>query len=327
LKNISTTELMNMAITKSNELVALYPEEYQAVLDIYDLVSQITLSNILATVNSYINEELGITYSISSEKFTAVLPLPVSIATVRNYYHIITVYAPAYVSDVVAQWLVQGRVLYKSILPQILVIVDYINIQTPIYVEYIKNYLEKLQVIIPEYIEKIQTDLPAYVKQVQEFLFPYVEEFMGSVVTYIEFAKSSVYGQLVEKKVREMVKLFLTKLDEIMTMYPEEFQAIKDFLFVYMNICMEYATWAFNTIVEYPPVVKAIDYIVTLTPEKAQATLDIIVEYVMSTMTQLETIVNGLIADIPKEIPAFIMEMPIPAFIISFITSILSYLN
>merc|ERR1711875_21967 len=97
--------------------------------------------------------------------------------------------------------------------------------------------------------------------------------------------------------------------------YPAEFQAIKDFMFVYMNIC-----------VEYPPVVKAIDYIVTLTPEKAQATLDIIVEYVMSTMTQLEAIVNGLIADIPKEIPAF-FELHIPAFIISFITSILSYLN
>merc|ERR1712142_867869 len=327
VKNISTTELMNMAITKSNELVALYPEEYQAVLDIYTQVSQITLSSILATVKSYINEEWGITYSISSEKLTAVLPLPVSIATVRNYYHIITVYAPAYVSDVVAQWLVQGRVLYKYIQAQIPVIVEFINIQTPIYVEYIKNYLEKLQVIIPEYIEKLQGDLPAYVKQVQEFLFPYLEEFMSSAVTYIEFAKNSVYGQLVEKKVREMVKLFMTKFDELMTMYPEELQAIKDFMVVYMNICMEYATWAVNTIVEYPPVVKAINYIVTLTPEKAQVTLDIIVEYVMTTLTQLETIVNGLIADLPKEIPAFIIEMPIPAFIITFIRSILSYLN
>jgi len=324
VKNISTTELMNMVISKSNELVALYPEEYKVVLGIYTEVSQITISSILSAVKAYINEELGITYSISTEKFTAVLPLPVSIATVRNYYHIITVYVPAYVSDVVAQWLVQGRVLYKSIEAQIPVIVDYINTQLPIYVEYINNYLEQLQVIIPEYIEKLQGDLPAYVKQVQELLFPYLEDFMSSVVTYIEFAKSSVYGQLVEKKVREMVKLFMTKFDELMTMYPEELQAIKDFMFVYMNICMEYATWAVNTIVEYPPVVKALDYIVTLTPEKAQATLDIIVEYVMSTITQLETIVNGLIADIPKEIPAF-FEMHIPAFIISFITSILSY--
>merc|ERR1719494_357016 len=134
---------------------------------------------------------------------------------------------------------------------------------------------------------------------------------MSSVVTYVKFAKNSVYGKLVEKKVREIVKLFITKRDEIMTMYPEEYQAILDFVFVYMNICLEYATWAINTIVEYPTVTKAIEYIVTFTPEKAQAILDIIVEYVMSTMLQLEAIVNDLLLPFPKDIPAF-MEMHIP---------------
>merc|ERR1712121_82163 len=167
VKNISTTDIFNMAISKFNELVALYPEEYQAVIDFYSQVSQITLSNILAVVKSYINEELGISYSISAEKFTAVFPLPVSAATVRNYYHIITVVAPAYVVDVVEQWLVQGRVLYKSIEAQIPVIVDFINTNAPIYIEYIKNYLEKLQIVITEYVEKVQANLPIMLEDLQ----------------------------------------------------------------------------------------------------------------------------------------------------------------
>merc|ERR1711970_674114 len=326
VKNISTTDLMNMAVSKFNELVALYPEEYQGVIDIYNQVSMITFNNILTAVKSYINEELGISYSISAEKFTAVLPLPISVATVRNYYHIITVVVPAYVVDVVEQWLVQGRVLYKAIEAQIPVIVDFINTHAPIYIEYIKNYLETLQVIIPEYVEKIRTNLPKFIDELKTLLLPYVEEFMSTIKTYVEFAMDSAYGELVEKKVREMVKLLMTKFDEVMKMYPAEIQAIYDLMFVYVNICLEYATWAFNPIVEYPPVQKAIEYIVTLTPEKAEETLAVIMEFVMSTITQLEARVNEIIATIPKEIPAFI-EMHVPAFIISFINTILSYLN
>jgi len=326
VKNISTTDLMNMAVSKFNELVALYPEEYQGVIDIYNQVSMITLSNILTAVKSYINEELGISYSISAEKFTAVLPLPVSVATVRNYYHIITVVAPAYVIDVVEQWLVQGRVLYKSIEAQIPVIVDFINTNAPIYIEYIKNYLEKMQIVITEYVENVQANLPIMLEDLHKFLLPYVEEIITTIVTYVEFVKNSAQGKLVEKKVGEIVKLLVTKVDEVMTMYPAEIQAIQDFMFVYVNICLEYATWAINTIVEYPPVQKAIEYIVTLTPEKALATLDLIKDFVTYNMMTLEGIVNDLIAAIPKEIPAFI-ESHVPAFIILFIKNILSYLN
>merc|ERR1712033_58050 len=266
MKNISTTDLMNMAISKFNEPVALYPEEYQTVIDIYSQISQITLSNILTAVKSYINEELGISYSISAEKFTAVLPLPISVATVRNYYHIITVVAPAYVIDVVEQCLVQGRVLYKSIEAQIPVIIDFINTNAPIYIETIKNYLENLQVVITEYVEKVKANLPMILEDLHKLLLPYVEEIISPIVPYIEFVKNSAQGKLVEKKVGEIVKLLVTKVDEVMTMYPAEIQAIQDFMFVYVNICLEYATWAINTIVEYPPVQKAIEYIVTLTP-------------------------------------------------------------
>merc|ERR1711970_1706165 len=266
VKNIGTTELLKIVTSKSNELVALYPEEYQSVLGIYNQVSEIKVSNILAKVNSYLNEEFGISYSISAEKLTAVLPLPVSVATVRNYIQIITVYAPAYVNDVVAQCLVQGRILYKSIQAQIPVIMD--NIVKPL---------------------------------------------LGFYV-------------ITEKMVLGGVTLLTKQIEEVVAMNSEVFAAIGNFMVVYINLCSEYATWAVNTIVEYPLVQQAIEYITTLTPEKAQANLDIIVEFLMSTMGQLETRINVLIAAIAA-ISKEIFEMHIPAFFISLITSILSYLN
>merc|ERR1711915_642947 len=118
----------------------------------------------------------------------------------------------------------------------------------------------------------------------------------------------------------------MTKYDEAMKLYPEEYKAIQDFLVLYMNICLDYATWTINTILEYPPVQEAIEYIVTLTPEKVQATLDIVIDSVMTTMNKMEEILTSLMVEIPKEIPALI-EMHIPSFIITFIKSIVSYLN
>merc|ERR1712106_617796 len=321
VKNIASTDLMNSVISNVNELVALYPEEYQSVLGIYNQVSQIKVTNILATVNSYLNEEFGITYSISAEKLTVVLPLPVSVATVRNYIEIITVYAPAYVTNVVAQLLVQGRILYKSIQAQIPVIVDYINTQAPIYLQYINNYLNTLQVIIPEYVGQIKANLPKLVDALETILLPYLEVIMDTI------GKPLLGAYIItEKIVLESVKLLTTQIDEVMTMYPEVFEAISNFMVVSINLCTKYVVWALNTIIEYPIFRTVIEYIVTLTPEKAQATLVTIVDFVMSSITQLEARINVLIAAIPKEIPAFI-EMHIPAFIISLITSIFSYLN
>merc|ERR1712243_100763 len=121
-----------------------------------------------------------------------------------------------------------------------------------------------------------------------------------------------------------IVELLITKVNEVMNLYPKEYQAVMDFLSLYMNIFMDYAAWVINTIVEYPPVQKAIEYLINLTPEKAQATLDMIMNNAMSALSQLESRVNDLIAAIPKDIPAF-LEMHLPAFIISFIKSIIAY--
>ena len=65
----------------------------------------------------------------------------------------------------------------------------------------------------------------------------------------------------------------MTKVTEVMTLYAKELQAIQDFAFVYMNICLEFVTLVTKTVVEYPPVQKALEFIVTLTPEKVQAIL------------------------------------------------------
>ena len=283
-EKLSNTEIVKMITAKFFELLEKYPNEYQAVVQFYNQISQLTVSDVLTAVKSYINNELHITFSVTAEKFTVVFPLPVSVETVRNYYQIITVNVPTYVADVVAQWIAQGRDLYKQIEAKIPIIVEYINTQAPIYVEffnnhletlkvYINNQLETLKVTIPQYVEKIQTNLPKFIEEVQNVVVPYFQELASTLKTNFELAKNSEFGKLVEKKVGEFVQLLITKHNEVMNLYPKEYQAIMDFLSLYMNICMDYAAWALNTFVEYPPVQKAIEYLVNLTPEKAQASL------------------------------------------------------
>jgi len=331
-KFMEVTEILKIVTTKFFELLDSYPEEYQTVLRIYNQISQVTSkitaitpTDILAAVKSYINDDLHITFSISAEKFTVVFPLPLSVETVHNYYQIITVNAPSFAANVVAQWVAKGLNLYKQIEAKMPVIVEYINTKAPIYLQYIKNHLDTLKVTIPQYVEQIQANLPKYLEEVQKVMLPYIQELASMVKTYFEFARNSVYGKLVEKKVGEMVKLFIAKLNEVMNLYPKEYQAIMDLLSLYMNICMDYAAWAINTVVEYPPIQKAIEYILNLTPAKAQASLVTVMEFVMSTMKQLEAKVDFLIAAIPKEIPAF-FEMHLPKFIITIISAIISFL-
>merc|ERR1711962_642231 len=336
-EKLSNTEIVKMITAKFFELLEKDPNEYQAVVQFYNQISQLTVSNVLTAVKSYINNELHITFSVTAEKFTVVFPLPVSVATVRNYYQIITVNVPTYVADVVAQWIAQGRDLYKQIEAKIPIIVEYINTQAPIYVKfvnnhletlkvYINNQLETLKVTIPQYVEKIQTNLPKFIEEVQNVVVPYFQDLASTLKTNFELAKNSEFGKLVEKKVGEFVQLLITKQNEVMNLYPKEYQAIMDFVSLYMTISMDYAAWALNTIVEYPPVQKAIEYLVGPTPEKAQASLDTVMDLAMSAVTKLEAKVNDLIAAIPEDIPAF-LEMHLPAFIISLMKSVIAYLQ
>merc|ERR550519_2806148 len=183
----------------------------------------------------------------------------------------------------------------------------------------------------------IQADVPKYIEQLQKFIVPYVDETMTTIVTYVEFARDSVYGQLVEKKLKEMLevlnlkfnevmRLINLKLEEVVKTYPEEFKAVQDFFNVYYDICVRYITWAVTTVVEYPAVQKAIQYITTLTPEKAQATLEVVKKFAISTFNQVEAIFTEFMATIPTELPA-IIKMHFPEVIITFLTSILAYFN
>ncbi|CAL4060712.1 unnamed protein product, partial [Meganyctiphanes norvegica] len=200
-------------------------------------------------------------------------------------------------------------------------VMDYINTQAPIYLQYVNDYIHELQVVIPQFINDIQVKLPIY-------LAPYVEEIKAMVETSYEMARKSMYAKLAEKKVKEIVELLLIKYNEVAESYPDEIKAVTDFVILYFNICLDYATWASNTVAEHPTVQKSIEYIQSLTLEKAQADLKPVVDFVMSALHQVETSLNELIAVLPKDIPSLIAVIPkdipaliavIPKYIIEFV--------
>merc|ERR1712121_19711 len=159
---------------------------------------------------------------------------------------------------------------------------EYVNTVGPVYLQYIKDTVLQLQVVISQFYNDIQAALPLYIDQGQAYIYPYVEE------------------------LRTIIEVGLNKANEMIELYPNEIQALNDFIILYMNICMDYTTWIINTIFEHPTVQKIIGYIATLTPEKAQADLAPVLDFIMTILRQVESKVNELIAAIPDDIPAFI---------------------
>jgi len=306
LKNITTTDLFVKLMAVLDKVVAAYPDEYEMILKTYKQVTEVTLADVLSATNSYLFEKFGMSFSISAEKFIAVVPLPVSLETVRNYYELLTVFAPAYLVDVVIQYVDQGRILYQYIEAQVPVIMEYVNTVAPVYLQYIKEYVLTLQVVIPQFINEIQATLPQLIDQVLLYISPYVEEVLAMIETSYKIVRKSSYGKLAEEKVRDIIELLLNKFNEIIELYPDEIQAVNDFITLYMRICLDYTTWVINTIVEHPSVQKIIKYMATLTPEKLQTDLAPLLDFIMTVLRQVETRVNELISAIPQEVPAFI---------------------
>jgi len=258
-------------------------------------------------------------FDITAEKITAVLPLPISAAIVRDYYQLITVYAPALVVEALTQYVEQGRLVYQYIEAQVPVVMDIINTQAPIYLQFVKDYVQELQVVVPQFINDIQVKLP-------EYLAPYVEEVIAMIGTSYTMARKSTYVKLTEKKVRDIIELLFTKFNEVVESYPEEIKAVQDFVILYANICLDYATWAMKTVFEHPTVQKIIAYLQTLTPEKAQADLKPLLDFVMAALTQVQTKLNEIIAVLPKDIPDFV-KLYIPTFFLTFIESVIMFLK
>merc|ERR1712142_1282073 len=276
LKNISTTDLFSKLMAVFDQVIAAYPEEYDLILKTYKQITEVTLSNVISAINSYLFEKFGMSFSISAEKFTAVFPLPVNVATVKAYYQIITIYAPAYAIEALSQGVDQGRLVYK--------------------------YINDMQAVLPQYIE-----------QAQAYVLPYVKESMAMMETSYNVVRASTYGKLAEEMVKNIIDLIFTKFNEIVELYPNEIQAVQDFVVLYVRVCSDYATWIINTVFEHPIVQKILNYIATLTPEKAQADLTPVLEFVMSVLPQVQSTVNELIATLPKDIPTFV-KLHIPFF-------------
>merc|ERR1712121_279708 len=306
LKNITTTDLFVKLMAVFDKVVAAYPDEYEMILKTYKQVTEVTLGDVLSATNSYLFEKFGMSFSVSAEKFIAVVPLPMSLETVRNYYELLTVFAPAYLVDVVIQYADQGRILYQYLEAQVPVIMEYVNTVAPIYLKYIKEFVLTLQVVIPQFINEIQATLPQLIGQVLSYISPFVEEVLAMIDTTYKIVRKSSYGKLAEEKVREIIELLLNKVNEVIELYPDEIQAVKDFFTLSMSICLDYPTWVISTIVEHPSVQKIIKYIATLTPEKVQTDLAPLLDFIMTVLREVETKVNELIAAIPQDVPNFI---------------------
>merc|ERR1712142_1043758 len=301
LNNISTTDLFSKLMAVFDQVIAAYPDEYDMILKTYKQMTEVTVGNVISAINSYLFEKFGMSFSISAEKFTAVFPLPVNVATVRAYYQMITVYAPAYAIDqgrLVYKYIeAQGRFLFKymsNILPGI---IDYIITQGPIYLQYVVDYVQMIQVGIFNLLELDDDEVEELIDMVfepLEPLGPYIEQ-----IQVIIFGSEEEAGERLDYYADLFFDNVFMPILEIVFNIKFNIEIYMEFAHLAIEMIMDLAI---NPVLEHPAIQPIYEYIVNLTPEKAQTDLAPVLDFVMS-----------VLREVSKDITTFI-KLHIPFF-------------
>merc|ERR1711887_45209 len=172
----------------------------------------------------FVTDALGLTYTLSANHFTAVIPLPCSVTTLSNIWTNVTTYMSTLVADLVNIW--------NAIIDTI-----------PIALRTVKKYaivcIEFIRAQIPVIVEAIKTWVPKIINN----LIPIINNF-------IEFLMNT-----------NTFKFLMAKVDEVIKMYPAEFAAVKAFVLRVKELTVKYTVLVWNKMMEIPVIKMIVDYI------------------------------------------------------------------
>merc|ERR1711970_1374185 len=172
----------------------------------------------------FVTDVLGLTYTLSANHFTAVIPLPCSVTTLSNIWTNVTTYMSHLIADLVNIW--------NAIIDTI-----------PIALRTVKKYaivcIEFIRAQIPVIVETIITWVPKIINN----LIPIINNF-------IEFLMNT-----------NTFKFLMAKVDEIIKMYPAEFAAVKAFVLRVKELAVKYTVLVWNKMMEIPVIKMVVDYI------------------------------------------------------------------
>merc|ERR1711970_1544346 len=219
----------------------------------------------------FVTDVLGLTYTLSANHFTAVIPLPCSVTTLSNIWTNVTTYMSTLVADLVNIW--------NAIIDTI-----------PIALRTVKKYaivcIEFIRAQIPVIVETIITWVPKIINN----LIPIINNF-------IEFLMNT-----------NTFKFLMAKVDEIIKMYPAEFAAVKAFVLRVKELTVKYTVLVWNKMMEIPVIKMIVDYIWQLINRKdIYSSMESSISSVSSSVSSLaSSMYNNVPAFVELHTPSFL---------------------
>ncbi|CAL4151179.1 unnamed protein product, partial [Meganyctiphanes norvegica] len=210
-------------------------------------------------VHLFVTEVLGMTYTIAGNHFTTVVALPCSVSTLNNVWTSATTYLSAVVADIMNTWLAVTETF-------------------PVTVTTFKKYVSVNAEIIFEQI-------PIIVKFVKTQVPKFINELIPTINNFIEFLMNT-----------EVFRFLMFKIEKVITMFPAEFNAIKEFV----EMFIEYTFFVCNKIMESPIFMKIVDYIRQLVNRKDLYSL------MVSSMSYVSNNVSNYTTSIFSNVSTFI---------------------
>merc|ERR1711970_252311 len=241
-------------------------------------MESITWENFTTGVHVFITDVLGMTYVLAGSQITAVVTLPFSVTTLGNIWPTVTAYISALVDDIVNAL----ATFIKRIDVALMTVKKYVAV----------------------YIELITEQLPSIVKAIKTWVTMIIDDLIPIINNLVDFLVNS-----------HIFKLLKAKVEEIIKMYPAEFNAVKAFFETTIKLTIDYINLVYNKLMEIPVVKKIVDYIWQLINSKD------LHSSMVSSMSPVSSVVSSLISLVYNNVTAFI-KLHTPSALSSWVASL-----
>merc|ERR1711970_1575320 len=234
----------------------------------------ITWKSFITGLHVFVTDILGMTYTLSANHITAVVPLPCTVTTLRNTWASVTTYFSTLIADIVNTWVTVVETITVTLVT-------------------VKKYAMVCIEFITEQIPTIEMALKTWVPK-------FINGFVPTINNFIAFLMNT-----------DVFKFLMAKIDEVIKMYPAEFNAVKAFVVMVKENTIKYVVMVYNKMMEIPVIKKIVDYIWQLINRKD----------LYSTMVSSVSIsVNSFASSMYNTVPAFV-TLHTPSILLNWLTS------
>merc|ERR1711970_573467 len=235
----------------------------QALIIAESISLDFSIEAIIATVHSFVTDALGVTYSIAGDRIFAVVPLPVSVSTLKYIWTSVTAQLPAFIVELI-------RTLNA-------------------FIENLPALVQKMKETAIVWFNFVAAQVPGILKFVETQIPIIINEVTATLNNFTDFLMNT-----------DIVKFLIAKINEIIAMYPEQFNMIKEYLQAIVGFVVEWTMLLYNKLMTVPLIKKIVDFILDIINRKDLYTS------MVSSLSLVSASVSSYSAAAASNVPVFI---------------------